>query len=103
MLFSWVEVLKKRERKGLPAVPKKEPEKKKAKTATNAKEKEKEREKKKKEEEKYDVSDIALEGEDKDEVPIYDTCDYVRKKIHARSRHVGYTGAAFCPHDEHDV
>jgi hypothetical protein len=32
---------------------------------------------------KYDVSDIHLDGEDAGEVPVYDTCDGIRKKMRA--------------------
>ena len=32
---------------------------------------------------KMDVSNIHLDGEEHDDVPVYDTCDEVRKKIKA--------------------
>lgn len=70
---------------------KKEPAAKKGKTGDKKKEAEK-----KKEEGKYDVSSITLDGEDKDKVPVYNTCEDARKKIRTHSKHVGYIGAAFC-------
>lgn len=43
-----------------------------------------------------DISDIYLDGEDEDEVPIYDTCDEVRRKINAHLRKTpGLTEAEF--------
>ena len=44
----------------------------------------------------YDVSDIHLEGEDEEEVEIYDTCDEIRRKIAAHLRAPGITQAGFC-------
>ena len=44
---------------------------------------------------KQDVSDIKLDGEDKGEVPIYDKCDEVRRKINAQLRDTSMTQAAF--------
>lgn len=41
-----------------------------------------------------DVSDIHLEGENTHSVPIYDTCDEVRRKIRAFLRKDGVTQAA---------
>lgn len=32
---------------------------------------------------KMDVSDIRLDGEERENVPVYDTCDEVRRKIRA--------------------
>lgn len=49
----------------------------------------------KNDEPKQDVSDIHLEGEEKGEVPIYDTCDEVRRKINAQFRDSSMTQAAF--------
>ncbi|KAK4229182.1 hypothetical protein QBC38DRAFT_125217 [Podospora fimiseda] len=43
-----------------------------------------------------DIADIALEGEEKDEVPIFDSCDEVRKKINAHLKKDGVTQAQFC-------
>ncbi|CCC08627.1 unnamed protein product [Sordaria macrospora k-hell] len=45
---------------------------------------------------KVDVSDIHLEGEETDEVPVYDTCDEIRRKIDAYLRRPGVTQAQFC-------
>lgn len=42
-----------------------------------------------------DLSDIHLEGEEDDEVLVYDTCDEIRKKINAHLRKDGITAAAF--------
>ena len=44
---------------------------------------------------KYDVSDIHLDGESETNVLVYDTCDVVRKKIHAHLRRPGVTQAMF--------
>ncbi|KAI2470195.1 hypothetical protein F4781DRAFT_430611 [Annulohypoxylon bovei var. microspora] len=43
-----------------------------------------------------DVGDIELEGEDTQEVPVYDTCDEIRKKIRALLRKPDVSQAAFC-------
>lgn len=45
---------------------------------------------------RVDVSDIHLEGEETDEVPVYDTCDEVRRKIDAYLKRPGVTMAQFC-------
>lgn len=42
-----------------------------------------------------DVSNIHLDGEEHENVPVYDTCDGVRKKIRAFLRQDGVTQAAF--------
>ncbi|PVH96827.1 hypothetical protein DM02DRAFT_598529 [Periconia macrospinosa] len=42
-----------------------------------------------------DLSDIHLDGEENDEVPVYDTCDEVRRKINAHLRKDGVIVAAF--------
>jgi hypothetical protein len=42
-----------------------------------------------------DLSNIQLEGEEDDEVPVYDTCDEIRKKISAHLRKEGIVVAAF--------
>ncbi|KAI9370817.1 hypothetical protein BJX61DRAFT_67558 [Aspergillus egyptiacus] len=47
-------------------------------------------------EQKYDVSSICLYGEDEGDVPMFDTCDEVRKKIRAFLRKSGMTRTAFC-------
>ena len=43
-----------------------------------------------------DISDVYLPGEDEDDVPVYDTCDEVRKKIAAHLRKPDVTQAQFC-------
>ncbi|KAI1454177.1 hypothetical protein F4805DRAFT_440453 [Annulohypoxylon moriforme] len=43
-----------------------------------------------------DISDIYLNGEDTDDVSVWDTCDEVRKKIRAHLRTSGVTQAQFC-------
>ncbi|KAK5658889.1 hypothetical protein OQA88_1703 [Cercophora sp. LCS_1] len=43
-----------------------------------------------------DISDIHLEGEETDTVPIYDTCDEIRRKINAHLQKPGVTQAQFC-------
>lgn len=50
----------------------------------------------KKAEKDFDVSDIELPGEKKDAVPIFDTCDDVRKKIEKHLKEPGVTQAGFC-------
>lgn len=47
------------------------------------------------EDQKNDVSQVKLDGETSDDVPIYDTCDEVRKKISAYLRQPGVTQAGF--------
>jgi hypothetical protein len=42
-----------------------------------------------------DLSNIHLDGEDEDEVPVYDTCDEIRRKISAHLRKEGIVVAAF--------
>jgi len=46
--------------------------------------------------EKNDVSGVHLEGEEEGNVPVYDTCDDVRKKITAHLRTESTTQAALC-------
>ncbi|KAF4495262.1 hypothetical protein FAGAP_8591 [Fusarium agapanthi] len=43
-----------------------------------------------------DISDIHLEGEETDEVPIYDDCDEIRRKINAHMKIPSVTQAQFC-------
>ncbi|KAI1144266.1 hypothetical protein F5Y05DRAFT_22728 [Hypoxylon sp. FL0543] len=43
-----------------------------------------------------DISGVQLSGEDKDSVPVYDTCDEIRKKINAHLQTPGLTAAQFC-------
>ncbi|KFY26185.1 hypothetical protein V491_01414 [Pseudogymnoascus sp. VKM F-3775] len=44
---------------------------------------------------KMDVSNIHLDGEEHENVPVYDTCDQVRKKIRTFLSQDGVTQAAF--------
>lgn len=44
---------------------------------------------------KFDVSDMLLDGEVQQAVPVYDSCDEVRKKIQAHLREPGVTQAGF--------
>ena len=44
---------------------------------------------------KYDVSGVHLDGEEYERVPIFDTCDDMRRKINAHLRAVSTTNAAF--------
>jgi hypothetical protein len=48
------------------------------------------------EQQKIDVSGIHLDGEDEDEVEVYETCDEVRKKVNAYLREPNVTQAGFC-------
>ncbi|KAI0835032.1 hypothetical protein F5Y06DRAFT_277217 [Hypoxylon sp. FL0890] len=68
---------KKRELQGLKAAPPKKP-------------------KKSEENKALDVGDIKLEGEDTQEVRVYDTCNEVRKKIRAFLRKPDVSQASFC-------
>ncbi|KAF5681425.1 hypothetical protein FDENT_8196 [Fusarium denticulatum] len=43
-----------------------------------------------------DISDIHLEGEETDDVPIYDDCDEIRRKINAHMKIPSVTQAQFC-------
>ncbi|KAM0239577.1 hypothetical protein ACHAP5_008223 [Fusarium lateritium] len=43
-----------------------------------------------------DISEIHLEGEETDEVPVYDDCDEIRRKINAHMKTPGLTQAQFC-------
>lgn len=43
-----------------------------------------------------DLSNIHLPGEETDEVPVYDTCDEIRKKMNAHLKTPGLTAAQFC-------
>lgn len=43
-----------------------------------------------------DLSDIVLDGDDDDTVPVYDTCDEVRKKMNAYFKKTGMGQAEFC-------
>ncbi|ORY61693.1 uncharacterized protein BCR38DRAFT_440896 [Pseudomassariella vexata] len=85
---------KKRELQGLKAVP----PKKKAKTDGAAGEKPKPGGKTTKEAaaDALDVGDVHLDGEDTGDVPVYDTCDEIRRKIRTILRKDGVTQAAFC-------
>lgn len=43
-----------------------------------------------------DLNSIHLDGEETDSVPVYDTCDVVRRKITAHLKTPGLTQAQFC-------
>ncbi|KAI0835656.1 hypothetical protein F5Y06DRAFT_275952 [Hypoxylon sp. FL0890] len=43
-----------------------------------------------------DISSVQLPGEETDSVPVYDTCDEIRKKINAHLQTPGVTAAQFC-------
>ncbi|KAF2091561.1 hypothetical protein K490DRAFT_20491, partial [Saccharata proteae CBS 121410] len=43
-----------------------------------------------------DLSDIILEGEERDAVPVYETCDMIRRKIDQCLKQPGLTQTAFC-------
>ncbi|KAI0391856.1 hypothetical protein F5Y17DRAFT_460452 [Xylariaceae sp. FL0594] len=80
---------RKRELQGLKAVP---PSVKKAKTTAAG---DKKTTGKKAADDYLDVSDVSIPGEENTAVPVYDTCDEVRKKIRAAVRS-GVTQAALC-------
>lgn len=42
-----------------------------------------------------DISDIHLDGEDEDKVPVYDSCDAIREKMSAYLQRDGVTKASF--------
>ncbi|KAM7205549.1 hypothetical protein V8F20_003133 [Naviculisporaceae sp. PSN 640] len=42
-----------------------------------------------------DISDVHLEGEETDSVPVYDTCDEIRRKINVHLKKPGVTQAQF--------
>lgn len=42
-----------------------------------------------------DISDVHLPGEEEDNVPVYDTCDEVRRKVNAHLKKPGVTQAQF--------
>jgi len=48
--------------------------------------------------EKWDTSDIHLDKEEQDAVPVFDTCDDIRKKIKAHMRNDGVTQASLLRH-----
>ncbi|KAJ9196359.1 hypothetical protein DTO164E3_5908 [Paecilomyces variotii] len=79
---------KEREEQGLPP-----PKKKRATTATTKKTKTGKGEAEEKD--KYDVSNIHLDGESEFKVPVFDTCDVVRRKIRHHLRQAGVTQASF--------
>lgn len=79
---------KEREEQGLPPPKKKRVTTKKTKNGKEATE----------EKDKYDVSDIHLDGESEFAVPVYDTCDVVRRKIRHHLRQAGVTQASFLRH-----
>ncbi|KAK7932006.1 hypothetical protein PG985_002718 [Apiospora marii] len=81
---------KKRELQGLKAVP----PKKKARSSVGGKDAGKTD--KQKAADAVDTGDIKLEGEDEGDVPVYETCDELRKKIRAFLKKDGITQAALC-------
>ncbi|KAK8069949.1 hypothetical protein PG994_006565 [Apiospora phragmitis] len=81
---------KKRELQGLKAVP----PKKKSRSSIGGKDAGKTD--KQKAAEAVDMGDIKLEGEDEGDVPVYETCDELRKKIRAFLKKDGVTQAALC-------
>ncbi|KAK8085690.1 hypothetical protein PG997_006961 [Apiospora hydei] len=81
---------KKRELQGLKAVP----PKKKARSSIGGKDAGKTD--KQKAAEAIDTGDIKLDGEDEGDVPVYETCDELRKKIRAFLKKDGVTQAALC-------
>ncbi|KAI1387139.1 uncharacterized protein F4822DRAFT_429900 [Hypoxylon trugodes] len=54
------------------------------------------RTKKSEEKKAMDVDDIKLDGEETEEVPVYDTCDEIRKEIRAFLRKPNISQAGFC-------
>ncbi|KAK6845989.1 hypothetical protein PG987_001177 [Apiospora arundinis] len=81
---------KKRELQGLKAVP----PKKKSRSSIGGKDAGKTD--KQKAAEAIDVGDVKLEGEDEGDVPVYDTCDELRKKVRAFLKKDAVTQAALC-------
>jgi hypothetical protein len=86
---------KKRELQGLKAVPTAKKTKTATTSATTTSEKTRVTKNKDKDEEYLDVSDISIAGEETKNVPVYDTCDEVRKKIRAVLRR-GIAQTALC-------
>ncbi|KAI1762217.1 hypothetical protein GGR53DRAFT_502244 [Hypoxylon sp. FL1150] len=43
-----------------------------------------------------DINNVQLPGEETDEVPVFDTCDEIRRKINAHIKTPGLTAAQFC-------
>ncbi|KAK4454571.1 hypothetical protein QBC34DRAFT_433511 [Podospora aff. communis PSN243] len=43
-----------------------------------------------------DLSTVVLEGEDTDSVPVFDSCDEIRRKINAHMKNPNVTQAQFC-------
>jgi hypothetical protein len=41
------------------------------------------------------IANIELDGEEDDEVPVYDSCDVIRRKVNAHLRKPGVTQAQF--------
>lgn len=81
---------KKRELQGLKVVP----PKKKARSSVGGKDAGKSE--KQKAADAIDTGDVKLDGEDEGEVPVYDTCDELRKKVRAFLKKDGVTQAALC-------
>ncbi|KAK8098167.1 uncharacterized protein PG998_013653 [Apiospora kogelbergensis] len=81
---------KKRELQGLKVVP----PKKKARSSVGGKDAGKSE--KQKAADAIDTGDVKLDGEDEGEVPVYDTCDELRKKVRAFLKKDCVTQAALC-------
>ena len=43
-----------------------------------------------------DISEISFEGEEERDIPVYDSCDEIRRKINAHLVKTGVTQAQFC-------
>lgn len=74
---------RKRELQGLKAAPARKPATKKPRKAAQ-------------QDQLLDVGGVALDGEDTEEVPVYDTCDEVRRKVRAFLRKPDVSQQAFC-------
>ena len=81
------EFFKKRERKGIPM-----PKRKSAKTSKSSKADTSKTSQKS----GVDITDVHLDGEDTDSVPIFDTCTEIRRKIGMHLRNASVTNAQFC-------
>ena len=44
----------------------------------------------------FDIEDVYLPGEESDSVPVFDTCDEIRRKINVHLRKHGVTQAKLC-------
>lgn len=87
--FGAFEFFKKRELAGVKMPRKKQ------KTEVKSKDTKSSKDGKNNEKDKYDVSEVHLDGEDQERVPIFDTCDDIRKKINAHLRVAATTNVGF--------